>query len=39
VTIVEIEHDRIGGRLRPAMLRTDLRGSDHAVRTSRPCRR
>ena len=29
VTIVEIEHDRIGGRLRPAMLRTDLRGSDH----------
>jgi hypothetical protein len=29
VTIVEIEHDRIGGRLRPAMLRTDLGGSHH----------
>ena len=29
VTIVEVEDDRIGGRLRPAMLRTDLRCADH----------
>jgi len=30
VTIVEIENDRIGRRLRPAMLRADMRGTDHA---------
>jgi len=29
VTIVEIEHDRIGRRLCPAMLPLDLRGTDH----------
>jgi hypothetical protein len=39
VTIVEIENDRIGRRLRPAMLRADMRGADHAkiLKTSRPC--
>ena len=30
VAIVEIEHNRIGGSLRPAMLRLDLRGADHS---------
>jgi hypothetical protein len=30
VTIVEIEHDGIGRRLRPAMLRTYLGRADHA---------
>ena len=30
VTVVEIEDDRIGRRLRPAMLGADLRSSDHA---------
>ena len=39
VTIVEIKHDGIGGRLSPAMLRADLRGSDHRLRISRPWRR
>jgi len=29
VAIVEIEHDGIGRRLRPAMMRFDLRGADH----------
>jgi hypothetical protein len=29
VPIVEIEHDGIGRRLTPAMLRTDLRRADH----------
>jgi hypothetical protein len=29
VTIVEIEHDGIGRRLTPAMLRANLRGADH----------
>jgi hypothetical protein len=30
VPVVEIEHDGIGRRLRPAMLGADLRGADHA---------
>ncbi len=30
VTIVEIENDGIGRRLRPAMLRANLRRADHA---------
>jgi hypothetical protein len=29
VAIVEIEHNRVSGRLRPAMLRLDLGGADH----------
>jgi hypothetical protein len=31
MTIVEIEHDRVGGRVLPAMLRFDLCGTDHAI--------
>jgi hypothetical protein len=40
VTVVEIENDGIGRRLRPAMLRPDLRGTDHLrmLIASRPCR-
>jgi hypothetical protein len=39
VPVVEIEHDRIGGRMGPAMLRMDMGGADHGLRTSPPCRR
>jgi hypothetical protein len=41
VTIVEIENDGIGRRLRPAMLRAELRRADHAkaLTVSQPCRR
>ncbi len=41
MTVVEIEHDGIGRRLRPAMLRADLGCADHVKRltASRPCRR
>jgi hypothetical protein len=49
VAIVEIEHDRVGGRILPAMLRFDFCRADHAInpwrntkrriRISRPCRR
>jgi hypothetical protein len=37
--VVEIEHDGIGGRLGPAMLRMDMAGTDHGFTTSPPCRR
>jgi hypothetical protein len=33
VTIVEIEHNRIGRRLVPAMLAANLRGTDHRLTT------
>ena len=41
VTIVEIEHDGIGSRLAPAMLRADFCGTDHLgmLTASPPCRR
>jgi hypothetical protein len=41
VAVVEIEHDGIGRRFCPAMLRKDLDRADHADRltASRPCRR
>src|SRR6266446_1752820 len=41
VTVVEVEHDGIGRRLRPAMLPADLGCADHArtLTASRPCRR
>jgi hypothetical protein len=41
VTVVEIEHDGIGRRLCPAVLRTDLRRPDHAgmLTVFRPWRR
>ncbi len=47
VTVVEIEHDGVGRRLRPAMLPFDLGGADHAfillgmisAQTLRVCRR
>ena len=41
MTVVEIEHDGIGRRLRPAMLPADLGSADHAevITASRPCRR
>src|SRR5882724_1374394 len=41
VTAVEVEHDGIGRRYRPAMLPADLRRADHVKRltVARPCRR
>jgi hypothetical protein len=41
VPIVEIEHDGIGWRCRPAILTANLRRADHlkALTASRPCRR
>jgi hypothetical protein len=41
VTIVEIEHDGIGSRLAPKVLRADLRGADHLgmLTAFPPCRR
>jgi hypothetical protein len=37
--VVKIENDRIGGRLRPAMLRMNVGGADHGLRVSPPLRR
>ena len=41
VTVVEVEHDGIGRRYRPAMLPADLGCADHVKKltASRPCRR
>jgi hypothetical protein len=41
VTVVEIEHDGIGRRLRPAMRAVDPGRADHEkmLTASRPCRR
>ncbi len=41
VPVVEIEDDRVHRRLRPAMLRPDLRGANHLhdLTAFRPCRR
>jgi hypothetical protein len=41
VTVVEIEHDGIGRRLRPAMRAADPGRADHEkmLTASRPCRR
>ena len=39
VPVVEIEHDGVGGGLRPAVLAQNFGRADHSLKTSPPCRR